>query len=340
MTTLSTPPYFHPTTVAFVDDNLDFLSNLSLQLDTDLAYRLFDSPTAALSQLNSVTRSRPLSERFFAALKCNSQDMPAEPVLRLDLAAIQREVGNTQRFAEVAVVLVDYAMPEMDGIEFCRQINNPHIQKVLFTGVADESVAISAFNEGLIDRFIRKSERSIYDQINITIRELQRAYILTTSQTINHVLSLHNPDYLDDAVFTRFFDQLLDEHQFVEYYMSIAPRGFLLLDADGQATRLIVLSDDEFELHERIARSHGAPQALLGALSEREAIPHFAATSDGFFRPQCSDWSACLHPAQVLEGRNRYYWALAPDEKTTAENEIASYNSYLNWLDTTGYALI
>src|SRR5699024_11239969 len=129
------------------------------------------------------------------------------------------------------------------------------------------------------------SNRRSSDKSNVTIDQLHRPYILTTSQTINHVLSLHNPGYLDDAVFTRFFDQLLDEHQFVEYYMSIEPRGFLLLDADGQATRLIVLSDDEFELHESIARSHGAPQALLGALSERAALPHFAATSDGFFRP-------------------------------------------------------
>src|SRR5699024_5604677 len=138
METLSILPYFHPTTVVLVDDNLDFLGNLSLQLDADLAYRLFDSPNKALEQLNNAARTRPLSERFFATIKDNRQGVPAEPVLRLDLAAIQREVRNTHRFAETAVVMVDYAMPKMNGLEFCKQIRNPHVKKVLFTGVADE----------------------------------------------------------------------------------------------------------------------------------------------------------------------------------------------------------
>src|SRR5699024_5924224 len=147
MTTLSTPPYYHPTTVVFVDDNLDFLSNLSLQLDADLAYRLFDSPIDALDYLNAATttRANSLSERFFAAISDNPDGIATEPLLRIDLAAIQHEVRNTQRFAETAAVIVDYAMPQMNGLEFCERITNPHIKKVLFTGDADQEIAVRAF---------------------------------------------------------------------------------------------------------------------------------------------------------------------------------------------------
>ena len=46
--TIEVPPYFHPTQVVLIDDDIDFLGNLSLQLDADLAYLLFDSTRKAL----------------------------------------------------------------------------------------------------------------------------------------------------------------------------------------------------------------------------------------------------------------------------------------------------
>src|SRR5699024_1530229 len=106
------------------------------------------------------------------------------------------------------------------------------------------------------------------------------------------------------------FNQLRTEHGFVEYYMSIEPNGFLLLDADGRSARLVVLTDVEMDLHSRMARNQRAPQGLLDALASGDRIPYFENSPDGFYRRQCSDWRACLYPAQTLEGDNRYYWAL------------------------------
>jgi len=339
MNKLSVSPYFHPTTVVLVDDNLDFLSNLSLQLDANMAYRLFDSPQKALAHLNNDTRSRSLRERFFSAISSNRFGLATEPTLRLDLSAIQREVRNTQRFAETAVVIADYSMPQMSGIEFCKQIRNPYIKKVLFTGVADECIAIRAFNEGIIDRFIRKSERDVYDGINTAITELQAAYIHDTAHTINEVLSVGTEDCLSDPGFVEFFQQLRTQHKFIEYYRATEPNGFLLVDAEGNTARLIMLTDEELSLHAKIARSRGASQALLDALDSGDTVPYFESSADGFYHPECADWSDKLHPARTLEGRKRYHWALVHESGVPGDAEIASYLSYLDWLDTTGYAL-
>lgn len=340
METHKIQPYFHPTTVVFVDDDSNFLDNLSLQLDAHLAYRLLSSPNNALGQLNNSAHSRPLSERFFATIMNNRRGAPTEPVLRLDLAAIQKEVRNTQRFAELAVVVVDYAMPEMNGLEFCKQVGNPHIKKILFTGVADEDIALHAFNTGVIDRFIRKSERNVYEDVNTAILELQNAYIRDTAQTISHVLALQKQDYLTDPVFASFFNELREKHGFIEYYMSTEPGGFLLLDADGHTARLVVLTGEELNLHIRVAQSRGAPQALLDALASNNTVPFFGSAPDGFFNTNCTNVFQCLHTAAILDGRQRYYWALVPDSEIATDDTIASYNSYLDWLDTTAYGLI
>lgn len=333
-------PYYHPTTVVFVDDNLDFLGNLSLQLDADLAYRLFESPNKALEHLNNTARPKPLSERFFAASMGAGNTFGAEPMIRLDVAAIQREMRNNHRFGETSVVMVDYAMPKMNGVEFCKRIRNPHVKKILFTGVADEYVAVRAFNEGLIDRFILKSERDVYEAVNVAIRDLQDAYIRDTSYTISHVLSLRSQDCLTDPAFARFFHQLTKEHGYIEYYMAVDPGGFLCLDAEGGMARLIVLTDEDLRAHWEVARDQDAPRELLDALERGDTVPHFGSTSDSFFRPELTNWRECLHPAQTVEGRDRYHWALLADAPPAAAGAIASFNAYLNWLDTTGYALI
>lgn len=329
-------PYYHPSTVLFVDDDIDFLSNLSLQLDASLAYRLFESPQKALQHINNAARSEPLSQRFFAS-SGNWDGAPAEdPLIRLDMAAIEREMNNTSRFGETSVVLIDYAMPSMDGLTLCRQITNPYVKKVLFTGVADESLAVSAFNDRLIDRFVLKHERDVYAQINQTIMELQRAYIRDCCLPISHVLSLRSPPFMKDRAFREMFGELLAEKGFIEYYLAVEPSGFLLLDAEGHMSRLIVLTDDDMRTHYQIAQDQGAPPELLAALETGKVVPYFGQMPDSYYRPEFTNWQDCLFPARVVEGEQRYLWALARE----ADGQRASYNAYLDWLDTTGYALM
>ena len=57
-----------------------------------------------------------------------------------------------------AVVISDYAMPEMNGVEFLQQAHHfaPDAVKVMLTGVPNLDLAISALHEGHIYRFLSK----------------------------------------------------------------------------------------------------------------------------------------------------------------------------------------
>lgn len=171
------------------------------------------------------------------------------------------------------------------------------------------------------------------------IKKLQKAYIRETAQTISHVLSLRNRDYLVDPVFADFFRKLRKEHGFVEYYMSTGPNGFLLLDADGHSARLIALTNEELALHAKYAQTRGAPRELVDTLENGDSVPYFESTPDGFYPQQCENWRECLYPAETLNGHNQYHWALVPYTKTRSVGVVASYNGYLDWLDTISYAL-
>jgi len=57
-----------------------------------------------------------------------------------------------------SVVVTDYCMPEMNGIEFLKQVQKiaPETVRVLLTGSADLGAAIQAVNQGNIFRFLTK----------------------------------------------------------------------------------------------------------------------------------------------------------------------------------------
>ncbi len=328
-------PYFFPTTVVFVDDSTSFLESLALQLPEDLAYQTYESPDAALERVNARPPTPPLYQRCFSQYHSSGLEGNSERLIHLDLSLIEREISNAERFREISVVVVDYDMPGMDGLEFCKRITNPRIKKVLFTGVADEKVAVQAFNAGIIDRFIIKKHGDAVSDVNATVRELQCRYFEDISEMLRGSLMLDAPPFLTDPAFEAFFAELRGRHRFVEYYLVADPGGFLLLDDEGRLYRLVVMSGPELDRKAEFARLHGAPAEVVSALTDRRAVSYFYETIDTFFDAADYAWSDYLFPAERLAGQELWFWALLPDPPVDIDydEECSNYRAYLERLD-------
>lgn len=330
-------PYRFPTTAVLVDDNADFLVNFSLELDARLAYRLFDSPQMALNFLNRQQPS-PLFQRCFSQHRDIVGWSPTDQLIRFDVSELEREVGNVHRFGEVSVLVVDYDMPGMDGLEFCRRVKNKQIKKILFTGVGDEKVAVEAFNQGIIDRFLLKSHREVGRLVNQAIRELQSEYFRDASYMIRESLRLESPNFLEDPIFADYFQGVCEDNDFVEYYYAAEPGGFLLSTADGSLGRLLVFTQQDLQAQIEIAQDQGAPGELLNFLRSGRMIPYFW-TTGGYFKPELADWQDFLYPAHTIEARQLYHVALVEEPAAYAENrrQMSSFTEYLDWLDMEGH---
>ncbi|MFW2372260.1 MAG: hypothetical protein ACN4GM_04000, partial [Gammaproteobacteria bacterium] len=46
-------PYYHPTTVALIDDDAGFLDSLSRQLEKDTLFQCYSDANAALTEINT-----------------------------------------------------------------------------------------------------------------------------------------------------------------------------------------------------------------------------------------------------------------------------------------------
>lgn len=326
------PPFYFPSTVAFIDDSRDFLDNLSLQLDAGLAFRLFDSPVNALVALNGTASRVSVAERLFSISDLSDELPPSHHVLDLKLDTIAREIYNPHRFEQVSVVVADYDMPEIDGLELCRNIKNSSIKKILLTGKADEKIAVKAFNQGLIDRFILKQEADVIPMLNRAITELQLAYFENMARSTMEALSLGSHGFLRDARFAEEFRGICNRLGIVEFYLTAVPEGFLMLDADGKASLLVVKTEKDLRNHFDIAYDQAAPEELLQQLKSGAFVPFFP-NPEGEYVPECEDWRSCLYPATEIKGREWYLYAIVTDPPNIHRANIISYNAFLDWLD-------
>ncbi|MBI4357416.1 MAG: response regulator [Gammaproteobacteria bacterium] len=321
-------PYYFPTTTVFLDDDRDFLFNFSLQLDDNLSYHLFDSIHKAKQYIQQQAR-RAERQSF---LKMTPEDMVGSttPTVALNISDLHKALYNRRRFSEISVLVVDYAMPEKDGLTFCRQLNEPNIKKILLTGKASEQVAIQAFNEGLIHQYIQKGDPKVVARINQCIQDLQQAYFEENTRLFDHSAF----DVLYEPSFSEFFRALCAEQKVVEYYLMNNPFGFLLVDENAQASFLLVQTERDLKVHYEIALEEKAPAPCLELLNAFKQIPYFWKTAGYYQKDLANEWQNYFYPATPLAGKQPYFCAMIP--KFPAEllsKEVLSYSQYLDKLD-------
>jgi CheY-like chemotaxis protein len=316
MKNMQLPIYHHPSLTVLVDDSDTFLRSLSFQLDPSLASKCFHDTRAALDWLSQETHRSapphgPLSANFDTYART-----PEQCNVALDLDQIYRISRQPQRFMTPSVLVVDYSMPQMNGVQFCEALKGLPCKKILFTGAADEKIAVDAFNRGLIDRYIKKSDEHALDRLETEIIALQKEFFAAQSDTLRDMLMLHQYTFVCDPAIAKLVTELRAQYDIVEHYLFPNPAGMLLYDGEGKARLMIVETDESMESHYEMARDNEAPPSLLAALQERCIIPFFH-DGDGMYARSFGDgWHQYCQPAQLCRGRQIYYWAvfdLPPD---------------------------
>lgn len=323
-------PFYFPTTTVLVDDHEEYLDVVPLMLDPMLHLRAFSSPRAALSALGSAG-SRPVPGGGWL-YRWKDRPSQTQELVALDVDSIHRIVYDPERFSEVSVVVVDYFMPEMDGVNFCKRLNNPLIGKILLTGRAEDSVAIEAFNSGVIDRFIRKSDPLAMNKLEAAIRELQQRYFERAAAFVAETLAMGRFGFLRDPAFRSVFDSVVATFQPIESYVVCNPTGVVMLDAWGIGRFLLVQTEEDLREQYEVAEDRGAPDSVLYALRSGKALPWFW-SSGGFYSPQLSNPDANLFPATAVQGNRWYYFSLIDHVEPLQLEHVKSYRTWLREQD-------
>lgn len=297
------PTYYHPTTVCFIDDNFSFLRSLSVDLPDDWCFISYLEPEVALAAINQPDPLSPLVDRCFSM---DNSD-PNQPLIRLNMNALEQEVNLVQRFRRVSVLLVDYAMPNMNGLEFCEQVKNLDVKKALLTGVADEKTAVKAFNKGIIDRYIPKNSLASLSHVIPHVEELKRAYFNQYTARLTSNLALNPPAFMAETAIVPYFEQVIAKYSIVEYYLTSEPYGYLMLRADGSMVRLVVLSQLELDQQISLAQQHGAPPRKIRKMQAGKLLGYLYEHPADYMGHEDYPWNEVLLPAKRIEGNQTWY---------------------------------
>jgi CheY-like chemotaxis protein len=310
------PPVFYPATVVFVDDNDNYLDALRRFFPDTLTNLFYTRPQAALGFIRQHARENSLE--FASASACLS-----EPgVERFVETSSERDVvARASRFEEVAAVVVDYDMPGMSGVDFLSSISHLRCAKVLLTGVADETVAVKAFNAGIVDLYLRKTDA---DSANRLVHFLKDAKSRHCSESGWLALGENGMTYCDPRT-RKVIDEVVAAQGIVEYYWRPEQNAILMFDRAGNASIFIAWAENDWISQGEIVADEEGPAELLRQLAVREAMPLF--WPDLAYRSgmQCRTLTT-----RGIPGWDDAFYAWTPIESADVGMDILTFSQWRN----------
>lgn len=319
-----------PTEVVLVDDNAIFLNNLILALGDSYKVKAFSNPKEAVEYLS---QKASLADDFIHTYLEHSIDDSGKVIKKgtlVNIGQLYKEVYNPKRFEIVSVVVVDYAMPQMNGQEFCNAIEKMPYKVLMLTGEADNKIAVDLFNRGVIHKFLLKAQDKYVEEVVKDIEELRNQYFISLSQKFTHSLGDGLTSILSDPAYIEKYHEICKENNIVESYILDDSGSQLLLDPSGKQVRwLIVKTDDDMQVFYEISSDEESSNASISsALKNREKITHFFNIQDSMRPPE--KWQ--LYKANTIDGKNTYYYTVlkGAENMPIEMDKIVSYDQYLH----------
>ncbi|MBR1734396.1 MAG: hypothetical protein IJ730_02950 [Alphaproteobacteria bacterium] len=321
---------FFPTTVVLVDDDPTFLNFLKLSLEgMPIVCKAFSDAQVALDFINASSVDNSLD--YTNLIRSGEEGTSEWKSILLNIGGLHTEIYSSNRFNKISLVISDYQMPNMNGVEFCSKILGKGIQKILLTGLADDKIAIDAFNLGYISQFFRKNLS--FDIKNAVNRTINKYFKIYTDYILQHA-SLGELYHLNDPIFSDFFNKIFKQDDFVEYYMLDSFGSYLMLKSNGQKRILNVLTEIEFSrLLDVAIESEEADTETIQKLQSRKFMLVYHNRNGSL--PPVSEWYRFLKPAYVIDGSQTYYYNVSDERDINNyskpdldENEIVTFDSF------------
>jgi CheY-like chemotaxis protein len=290
-------PCKYPTTTIILDDNLSFLESIEMSIsakDRQIVYTT--SPHDALKLINESAK-----HAHFNFVKTNNAGE-----LKFDYSNIKEIAKNPLRNKEISVLIIDYHMPEMNGIEFCQKIKNLACQKILLTANSNQDIAVNAFNDGLIQQYIQKHDINLDKLLAHAIERAENQYAIHKFNSV--ITSIKNCNGLfSNANLQAILLDIIQKEEIVEYYLLDQNGSLLCMNKTGLTSKILVKHKEEIRIPLTLREAEYLPDCLSQEIWECKKTFCFAL--DDVSLPPASLWEKYLVP--TIQIPNEEDWFLA-----------------------------
>jgi len=291
---------FFPGKIVLVDDDKDFLKSVSHHLKEIFQIETFSDPKQALNYI--IENQKKLENLNLSAFAFDEDQDTTET--RLDLTKIQDFSRDSNKNNVIMLILSDYDMKKMNGIELFEQISSTSVMRILLTGKADLKLALDAFNRGLVDKFLIKDTEKMLDEIIMNIKACQKSFFEKLSYPILSHLNIPIDSLLNRNDFSFHFMEFVKNNDIKEYYLIDTTGSFLLKTKTGDIKYFICMLDRQFDDYLSYAASR-ADQKILDGLKNRTHAPVFRCTED--YKLPIALWDKITYPFEKGDG---YYFCI------------------------------
>ena len=220
--------------VVFLDDDPDYLEMVAEVMPANWYVRLFLRPVECIEVL--LEEAASLNEDAWRQQDIINRWREGDFLIP-QILGYWRQHG-VKRFGLTRVCVVDYAMPAMSGLQVLSELTNWSGSRVLLTGRVEEQLAVSAFNRGLIERFIPKQSPEIRQRLTGAIQELLDLPDPRHEQTWRATLSRAQNALLCNPAVSRTLADLALRKGWIEHIVLGSPFGVLALNQKGDVSWL------------------------------------------------------------------------------------------------------
>lgn len=305
----SLPLFYYRPTVCWIDDDVNFLSTVELGYAKHYNCITFADPSTAVDFLSSY--QTPLARSHFTKgiFESDIYDTNNHLPIDFDISAITRLADLPSKSNEIAVIIVDYSMPAINGLEVFSQLKQLPCKKILLTGEPSQEKIINAFNEGLIDKFLQKNTDAP-EVLQQALNELTYQYFQEKTRHLVEHIQATRQSPLSDPVFVKVFNNWCQKNHICEFYLLNRLGSFVAKNKEGKKFYFVVMSEYEKKqfllLYEDV---RDQIDELMNQVSCGSIIPFFD-IADEPWKVDFSNWKNNFYSAQLIEGREKYYWAV------------------------------
>lgn len=316
--------FFHPVKVVFLDDNRAFLDALELEFSAQINMLTFTSPNEALRALDNSGQN--ITSSTFKLINNVNADTTTDRVFGFEINKLLNIIYDISRFNHAPVLVVDYEMPDINGIEFCQKLKNRDIFKIMLTAEADKDTAIKAFNKGVIDKFILKTSENLSQDLMLAVSELTQRYFEEISRTMMNGYR-GSMSLFDNELYQQLFNQILLKTQAVEYYMVDNSGSFLFLDKEANPTWLIIRHATELKEQLDFLQGYDVPDQIISSVAKKEKMLFLLSEEE--YRKPIDEWVRYIFESKKLD--NNLYYSVIEGRLTDSVkwDKVVSYASLL-----------
>ncbi|MEM7588947.1 MAG: hypothetical protein AAF320_02125 [Myxococcota bacterium] len=323
------PLLYHPVTALVVDSSAAFLRSLALHLPgNDRVYCLCSHPMLALEKLKQSDEEATFINQMW--VNPTRQLDQQQSAVTAKHENIQGQLRDKSRFGNVFAVVLEHEMSPLNGLQLCKRIVNPFVQKVLLTASVHEQMIDRAKQQGLVDAVIYKHDPNMLQKLSQVLQHAQERYFHLISAAYSEALQIEEEAkaFLGDRAFRDFFAQLRQGLGTIEHHVYGYPDGFVLVDASGTCHGLCVQTKEQFDT---LAASSILQQASEQVQHDIRKRRKMLCVPRACCMPQAQQWDGHVQPAQVVSGLDTYYCACV--RGMFHVSEVTGFATYENKID-------